>query len=87
MSNKDFTVWMRISDAFFDCDSEIDRAFADGLNAEEVYERVIEHYNKKIRELKNGGHYREAAALELNRESLCAPSVDPEWGNKKAKLF
>ena len=58
---------MRISDAFFDCDSEIDRAFADGLTAEEVYKRVIEHYNQKIRELENGGHYREAAALEHNK--------------------
>ena len=71
--NEDFIVLMRISDAFFDCDSEIDRAFADGLTAEEVYERVIEHYNQKIHELENGGHYREAAALEHNRDCLCAP--------------
>ena len=43
--DEDFIVLMHVSDAFFDCDSEIDRAFADGLTAEEVYDRVIAHYN------------------------------------------
>ncbi len=79
-------VYMHVSDAFFDCDSEIDRAFADGLTAEQVYLRAIKYYNRKISELKNGGHYKEAAALEHNREHLCAPSVNPKWGNKNARL-
>ena len=61
--DKDFIVSMHVSDAFFDCDSEIDRAFADGLTAEEVYERVIAHYNPKINELEDGGHDEAAAAL------------------------
>ena len=82
----DFIVLMYISDAFFECDSEIDRAFADGMTAEEVYNRVIKHYNKKIDELTTGGHYNAAAALEHNRDLLCAPSVDTKWGNKEAKL-
>ena len=85
--NEDFIVLMRISDAFFDCDSEIDRAFADGLTAKGVYTRVLEYYNQKIHELENSGHYREAAALEHNRDCLCAPSVDPKWGDEKATLF
>ena len=75
------------SSAFFPCDTEIDRAFADSLTAEEVYKRVVGHYNQKIRELENEGYYREAAALDHNRDCLCAPSIDPKWGNKKAKLF
>ncbi len=82
----EYIVYMHISDAFFDCDSEIDRAFADGLTAEQVYEHTIEYYNGKISELINGGHYEEAAALEYNREHLCAPSVNPKWGDKKARL-
>lgn len=83
----DFIVLMRVSDAFFDCDSEIDRAFADGLTAEEVYDRVIEYYNKKIDELIGGRHYDVAAALENNRDRLSSPSVDAKWGDKNAKLL
>ena len=84
--DEDFIVPMHVSDAFFDCDSEIDRAFADGFTAEEVYDRVIAYYNQKIYELKDGGHYNAAVALEYNRDHLCAPSVDPKWGNREAKL-
>ena len=84
--NENFTVYMHISDAFFDCDSEIDRAFADGLTAEEVYKRVIAYYNQKISELKNGHHYEAAAGLQSNRDRLCAPSVNAKWGDKKAKI-
>ena len=71
---------------FFEYDSEIDRAFADGLTAEEVYDRVIDYYNQKIDELKNGHHYNTAAALQSNRDHLCAPSVHPKWGDKKARI-
>ena len=84
--NEDFIVLMHISDAFFDCDSEIDRSFADGLTAEEVYDRVIAYYNQKIRELEDGGHDDAAAALAYNRDHLCAPSVNAKWGDKKAKI-
>lgn len=84
--DKDFIVSMHVSDAFFDCDSEIDRTFADGLTAEEVYERVIAHYNQKIDDLEDGGHYEAAAALIYNRDHLCAPSVAPKWGDKKARI-
>lgn len=82
----DVIVPMHISDAFFDCDSEIDRAFADGLTAEEVYDRVIAHYNQKIRELEDGGHDDAAAALGYYRDHLCAPSVNAKWGDKKARI-
>lgn len=85
--DEDFVVYMDISDAFFECDSEIDRAFVDNLTAEEVYEHVIDHYNQKIYELKEGKHYDAAAALEHNRDHLRSPSIDPKWGNKKVKLI
>lgn len=84
--DEDFTVLMHVSDPFFDCDSEIDRAFADGLTAAEVYDRVIAYYNQKIYELKDGEHYDAAVALERNRDHLCAPSVDAKWGDKKARI-
>ena len=84
--DEDFIVPMYISDAFFDCDSEIDRAFADGLTAKDVYDRVIDYYNGKILELKEGKHYDAAVALEYNRDHLCAPSVNAKWGDKKARI-
>ena len=82
-----FTAYMHVSDVFFDCDSEIDRAFADGLTARDVYDRVTTYYNQKICQLQDGGHYRAAAALEYNLAHLCAPSVNKKWGNKEAKLI
>ena len=85
--NENFITYMHVSDAFFSCDSEIDRAFADGLTAAKVHDRVIACYNQKICELKDGGHYRAAAALEHNRDHLCTPSVDQKWGNKEAILI
>lgn len=85
--DEDFIVSMYVSDAFFDCDSEIDRAFADGLTAEEVYDRVIAYYNQKISELEGGGHDDAAAALEHNRDHLCAPSVSSKWGDRKARII
>ena len=39
-------------DICLECDSEIDRAFADGLTAEEVYNRVEERYEQRIAELR-----------------------------------
>ena len=84
--NEDFIVLMHVSDAFFDCDSEIDRAFADGFTVEEVYDRVIAYYNQKILELKEGKHYDAVVALEYNRDHLCAPSVNAKWGDRKARI-
>ena len=84
--DEDFVFNKNVSDAFFECDSEIDRAFAEGLTAEAVYERVIERFNKKICELESGKHYNAAMALAYNRDHLCAPSVDLKWGDKNAKL-
>ena len=40
------------ADLFLECASEVDRAFADGLTAEKVYDRVIARYNQGISELK-----------------------------------
>jgi hypothetical protein len=40
-----------IADSFFKCDSEIDRLIADGHQASEVYEGVMELYERQIEEL------------------------------------
>lgn len=43
--DENFTLNMDYADVFFQCDSEIDRAFADGLTAGDVYDRVIALFN------------------------------------------
>ena len=76
-----FTFPPDYADIFLECDSEIDRAFADGLTAEEVYDRVKECYVQKIRELENEGRDDIASILEENLDYLCAPPVDSRWGD------
>ena len=41
---------MKTADIFFECDSAIDRAFADGKNAKEVYNSTKEIYENLIQE-------------------------------------
>jgi hypothetical protein len=41
---------LEVSDVFWECDSEIDRAFAEGVTAEEVYDRTATLYQKRIQE-------------------------------------
>jgi hypothetical protein len=81
-----FTFFMDYADVFFECDSLIDRAFADGLTAEEVYDRVIDLYDARIAELEEAGHDYVAAALETDRDHLCSPSVDARWGDPAATI-
>jgi hypothetical protein len=81
-----FTFTWDSSAVFFECDSEIDRAFGDGLAAGQVYRRVYNHYTKRIDQLRAAGKDYVAATLETDRDHLCAPSVANHWGDKKAKL-
>ena len=81
-------------DIFLECDSEIDRAFADGLTAEEVHDHVIAYYDQKISELENEGvndididiDYM-ISMLEDNRDCFCAPSIDSRYGDRQARLL
>lgn len=75
---------------FFECDSEIDRGFADGLNADEVFQRVVARFQKHIDQLKStgdSGDLHNASILEVDLRLLRAPSVSEEYGDKKAKLI
>ena len=82
----DFTFFMDTADMFFQCDSEIDRAFADGLKAADVYARAIDLFNQKIAILRAQGSNYKAAAMDLNRDHLKAPSSDSRWGDPNATL-
>ena len=84
--DENFTFYMNYSDTFFECDSEIDLAFADGLTAEEVYDRAIALYNERIADLELAGHDYVASVLEYDRDHLRAPSVDSRWGDRLARI-
>jgi hypothetical protein len=82
----DFTFFMDIANMFFQCDSEIDRAFADGLTASDVYTRVINLFNQNIAALRAQGSNYKAAAMESNRDHLKAPTSGIGWGDPGATL-
>lgn len=74
------------ADIFFDCDTEIDRGFAEGLNAGQVYDRAIALFNKRIAEFRAAGKEYKAATLEFNRDHLRSPSSGEQWGQVSARL-
>src|SRR5437899_9395138 len=66
--DEDFTFVTAEAAIFFACDSEIDRAFADGLTAAQTYDRVFKLYTSRIAELRAAGKLYSAAILELDRD-------------------
>jgi hypothetical protein len=82
----DFVFITKNADVFFECDSEIDRALAEGLTAEEVYDRVYTLYTNRAEESFEQGDLNTFKFLEVDRDHLCAPSVDKRWGKPEAKL-
>ncbi len=79
-----FTFPLYFADIFLECDAEIDRAFADGLTAEEVHDRVVTLYEHRIFELNGMGEPDAASMLEQNLEYLCTPSV---YGYRQACIL
>ena len=55
--DEDFVFTMADRDIFFECDSEIDLAFADGLTAAEVYDRVGKLFAKRVADFRVQGKY------------------------------
>jgi len=87
--DEDFVFTTADQDIFFECDSEIDRAFADGLNAADVYDRVKALFAKRAAEFRAHGKQTEAATLESDLDCLRCPSSPPgpnAWGDPNAML-
>jgi hypothetical protein len=83
----DFVFTLADQDLFFECDSEIDRAFADGMTAAEVYDRVKLLFAQRAADFRAQGKQNEAATLELDFDRLrCPSSGGSAWGDAKAKL-
>jgi hypothetical protein len=85
--DENFVFIMNDSDIFFECDSEIDKAFADGATAKVVYSRTKKLYEKRIDELKSAGKFYVASTLATDLDRLrCPSSGGAEWGTESAKL-
>jgi hypothetical protein len=87
--DEDFIFTTADQDVFFECDSEIDRAFADGLGAEEVYDRVKALFAQRAADFRAQGKQTAAATLDSDLDCLRCPSSPPgpnAWGDPKAKL-
>jgi hypothetical protein len=85
-----FTYPPILEEIFFECDSEIDLGFADGLNADEVFQRVMARFQQHIDQLKStgdSGDLHNASILEVDLRLLRAPSISDEYGDKSARLI
>jgi hypothetical protein len=82
----DFAFPLARSRDFLECDAAIDEGFARGLNADDVFRLAIRRFNRKIAELRQAGEGFRASLLENNRDRLCAPTLDPRWGDPGARL-
>lgn len=84
--DENFTFMLDVADVFFECDSEIDRAIAEGLRAMEVYRRTRALYDRRIADFRSSGKLREAAALEFDRDHLRSPVDGHQWGDGNTHL-
>lgn len=85
--DENFVVVLSHPEVFFDCDSEIDRGFADGLNAARVHDHTIALYDKRIGEALAAGRQYTAAVLRFDRDHLRSPQSGSNWGNGIARLM
>ena len=84
-----FTYPPILAEVFFECDSEIDRGFANGLTADEVFKRVRAGFQQHIDRLKStgdGGDLFNASVLEVDLRLLRGPASGTEYGDPLARL-
>lgn len=83
--SKNFTFRVGLEAVFFQCDSEIDRALADGLKAAEVHVRVAAVFEDCIDQLVSQDVYA-AELLTADLRYFCSPATSKLFGNPNAKL-
>ena len=71
---------------FLECDSEIDRGFADGLTANEVDRRARAAFTAQAEKLRAANQHYQAEIMEFNRDHLCSPATGSQWGDPEARL-
>jgi hypothetical protein len=77
----------KVIETFLECDSAIDRAFAEGLTAGQVYDQTRALYDKHIARFQAERHPYYASMLKVDRNHLRCPSSGPQWGDLNAKLY
>ena len=82
---ENFTITWAHPDAFWECDSLIDRLFADGLTADDVYHQAYANYTNAINHWLSI-HSPTANWLLWDRNALKAPAVHPMFGDGNAKF-
>jgi hypothetical protein len=76
------------ADDFLVCDAEIDRAFANGHNAREVFERAQRLFERQIAKLRAAEDtWLSSFDLEKSLCNLCAPALGSQWGDDEARLY
>ena len=82
----DFTYIFGHEQVFFECDSEIDLAIADGLDAGKVFQRIEKLFRKRITELEAAGSIYVAQTLATDLDHLMGPHRDAMWGSTQASI-
>jgi len=82
---ENFTITWNHPDAFWKCDSSIDLALCNGLNAGAAAKVAIYVYNHYIRQYR-GIHGPTAAWLTHDRDALRTPLHDAKYGSKNCTL-
>jgi hypothetical protein len=73
-------------DVFFECDSEIDLAFADGQAAQQAYDRAVKLFDDRAAKANAAGQLYTAARLQYDRDHLCCPASGSKWGDTTARI-
>ena len=87
--DENFTFSPAFSDVFYDCDSEILRALADGATVAEAVARAKDLYSRTISGLIAAGDAASMDAahqLQYNLQHLRSPLDGAMWGSAEAKL-
>jgi len=84
--DENFTFHFDFAEIFFECDAEIDLAFAEGLTAKQVVARVKRLFERHIADLRDAGHVYVAATLRFDLDHLRSPADGRAWGHGGAKL-
>ena len=87
--DENFTFNPTFSDVFYNCDSEILRALADGATVAEAVKRAKDLYSRTIAGLISAGDAASMDAahqLQYNLQHLRSPMDGAMWGRAEVKL-
>lgn len=84
--SENFTFIPKTQKAFFACDSEVDRALADGETAAQVHERTVQAFETAIERFREAGDMETVKWLLWDLEHFCSPVKHSMFGDPKSQL-